>query len=86
LDELRALAKERPVALTCVTNPPASEPALARINKMADAGHEGAQALATYWVGQGVGLMNEAMTCRQVVEGFMEDFAGAHETLAACFD
>ena len=63
-----------------------SEPALARINKMADAGHEGAQALATYWVGQGVGLMNEAMTCRQVVEGFMEDFAGAHETLAACFD
>ena len=31
LDELRALAKERPVALTCVTNPPASEPALARI-------------------------------------------------------
>ena len=36
LDELRALAKERPVALTCVTNPPASDPALARILAAAD--------------------------------------------------
>ena len=35
-----------------------SEPALARVDKLAQGGHEGAPELATYWVGQGVGLMN----------------------------
>ena len=52
-----------------------SEPALAKINKLAEAGDPGAKALATYWVGQGVGLMNESMSVRSVVFEFMEDFA-----------
>src|SRR3546814_14621170 len=38
-----------------------SEPALRRIDKLAEGGHDGARAPATYCVGQGVGLMNEAM-------------------------
>ena len=37
-----------------------SEPALRRVDKLAQGGHDGAQQLATYWVGQGVGLMNQS--------------------------
>ena len=58
-----------------------SEPALRRINKMAEIGHEGAGQLATYWVGQGVGLMDQAMSCAQVVQQFREDFLEARERL-----
>ncbi|MEQ1784236.1 MAG: nitronate monooxygenase, partial [Hyphomonadaceae bacterium] len=58
-----------------------SEPALRRVNKLADIGHEGAKALATYWVGQGVGLMNQSMSCGQVVQQFKEDFLEARERL-----
>ena len=60
-----------------------SEPALRKINKLAEAGDPGARQLATYWVGQGVGLMNERLSVRQVVYEFMEDFASASERLAS---
>lgn len=63
-----------------------SEPALRRINKMADTGHEGARQLSTYWVGQGVGLMDQAMSCGQVVQQFREDFLDARERLIALLD
>lgn len=58
-----------------------SEPALGRIAKLAEGGHAGARDLATYWVGQGVGLMNESRTTRQVVYDFIEDFLAATERL-----
>lgn len=58
-----------------------SEPALRRIGALAESGHQGAKQLATYWVGQGVGLMNQPTTCRQVVYEFMEDFATAVERM-----
>jgi NAD(P)H-dependent flavin oxidoreductase YrpB (nitropropane dioxygenase family) len=60
-----------------------SEPALRKIDKLAEAGDPGARQLATYWVGQGVGLMNQPLTVRQVVYEFMEDFAAATERLSA---
>ncbi len=60
-----------------------SEPALRTIDKLAEAGDPGARQLATYWVGQGVGLMNSAQSVRSVVAGFMEDFAAAAERLSA---
>lgn len=59
-----------------------SEPALAKIDKLSQSGHQGAKDLATYWVGQGVGLMNEAMSAGQVVQQFKEDFIAAYERLA----
>ena len=37
------------------------------------AGIQGAKQLATYWVGQGVGLMNDVQDTRSVVREFMED-------------
>ena len=56
--------------------------AFRKINKLADAGHEGARRLASYYVGQGVGLMNHPLATRTVVYEFMEDFAAAAERLA----
>ncbi|MCC6707443.1 MAG: nitronate monooxygenase [Gammaproteobacteria bacterium] len=58
-----------------------SEPPLARVDKLAQSGHAGAQELATYWVGQGVGLMNEAKSVRAVMQEFQEDFLAAYERL-----
>ena len=58
-----------------------SEPALRRVSKLSQGGHSGAQNLDTYWVGQGVGLMNEAMSVRGVVQQFKEDFLTAYERL-----
>ncbi len=59
-----------------------SEPALRRVDKLAEGGHKGAQQLATYWVGQGVGLMEQSMSAGQVVQAFKEDFLAAYERLA----
>ncbi len=59
-----------------------SEPALHRIDKLAEQGNPGAQELATYWVGQGVGLMNKATTVRDVVYEMAMDFAAAAGHLA----
>lgn len=58
-----------------------AEPALARVTKLAESGHKGARELATYWVGQGVGLMNDVQSTKQVVYEFMEDFLAATERL-----
>ncbi|MEJ2130833.1 MAG: nitronate monooxygenase [Gammaproteobacteria bacterium] len=57
--------------------------AFRKINKLAQTDHEGAKQLVNYFVGQGVGLMNEPQTVRSVVYAFMEDFAEAAERLGA---
>ena len=59
-----------------------SEPALKKVEKLSEGGHEGARDLATYWVGQGVGLMNASQSTRSVVYEFKEDFVEAYERLA----
>ncbi len=59
-----------------------SEPALEKVDKLSQSGHEGAKTLATYWVGQAVGLMNQSMSAAQVVQEFKEDFLRAFERLA----
>ncbi len=59
-----------------------SEPALRKVEKLASGGHEGAAELATYWVGQGVGLMNQAKSSGAVVQEFKEEFLTAYERLA----
>ena len=63
-----------------------SEPALGKVVKLAEAGHQGAKQLATFWVGQGVGLMTQSLSSRQVVYDFMEDFLEANERLKAFVD
>ena len=63
-----------------------SEAPLAKVVKLAESGHAGAKQLATFFVGQGVGLMNESLSTRAVVYEFMEDFLAASERLKAAVD
>ncbi|HET9896061.1 MAG TPA: nitronate monooxygenase family protein [Streptosporangiaceae bacterium] len=63
-----------------------SEPVLRRIDTLAEQGDPGARELATYWVGQGVGLMNKATTVREVIYEMAQDFAAAAEHLAGVLD
>ncbi len=63
-----------------------AEPALRRIDKLAEGGHAGAQALSTYFVGQGVGLMNKIKPAREVVLEFIEDYVSAAERLSRTLD
>ena len=59
-----------------------SEPALGKISKLAEAGDSKAQSLNTYWVGQGVGLMSQSSSAKQVVYDFMSDFLDAGDRLS----
>jgi NAD(P)H-dependent flavin oxidoreductase YrpB (nitropropane dioxygenase family) len=76
-------APEAPEPLPMPLQSLVSEPALAKIDKLALSGDPGAKQLATYWVGQGVGLMNASTSVRAVVMDFMQDFAAAAERLSA---
>lgn len=75
------LSEDAPDPLAMPLQSLVSEPALAKVTKMAEIGHEGAKQLATFFVGQGVGMMNQSLTSRQVVYDFMEDFLAANERL-----
>jgi NAD(P)H-dependent flavin oxidoreductase YrpB (nitropropane dioxygenase family) len=58
-----------------------TEPALRRLDALAEQGHAGARELATYFVGQGVGLMNRVRPAREVVREMAEDLIDAVERL-----
>ena len=70
-----------PEPLPMPLQPLVAEPALQKVNKLAAGGHDGAKDLATYWVGQGVGLMNQSISASDVVQEFKEDFINAYERL-----
>lgn len=56
-------------------------PYLNLVDKLAEGGHDGARELSTYYVGQGVGMMNESLTARATMQAFREDFLEAWERL-----
>lgn len=60
-----------------------SRPPMLKVDKLAAGGHEGAKAIASYFVGQCVGLMNEEQSTRSVVYDFKKDFYEAVERLSA---
>ena len=60
-----------------------TEDALALIEREADKNVAGAKELATYWVGQGVGLIESVRPAARVVQDFREEFAEAFEGLEA---
>jgi NAD(P)H-dependent flavin oxidoreductase YrpB (nitropropane dioxygenase family) len=74
-------AESAPEPLPMPLQPMVAEPVLQKVNKLAAGGHDGAKELATYWVGQGVGLMNESISASDVVQDFKEDFINAYERL-----
>ncbi len=60
-----------------------SEPTLAAAQRAAEKGNKQARELVTYFVGQGVGLVDSVKSCRTVVKEFMEEFAEAIADLNA---
>jgi NAD(P)H-dependent flavin oxidoreductase YrpB (nitropropane dioxygenase family) len=76
-------AEDAPKPLPMPLQTYVAEPPLRMIDKLAEGGHAGARELATYWVGQGVGMMNTPISAGAVVQQFKEDFLRAYERLAA---
>ena len=60
-----------------------SEPAFARIERAAAAGNQQARELVSYFVGQGVGLVEDVRPAKAVVQAFREEFAEAVGNLLA---
>jgi len=60
-----------------------SGPAMRRIDAAVAGGNDKAHALVNYYVGQGVGLVEEVSSCRAVVQAFMTEFAEALEDMQA---
>jgi hypothetical protein len=58
-----------------------SEPALASVEKAAAGGNAKARELVTYFVGQGVGLVDQVRSAGQVVQDFKMEFADAVERM-----
>jgi len=59
---------------------------LRRVDALAEQNHRGAQELATYFVGQGVGLMTKVKSARDVVYEFALDYIDATQRVAATLD
>ncbi|KIH99522.1 monooxygenase [Streptomonospora alba] len=72
---------DSPEALPMPLQSIVSEPALRHVDSLAEKGDTGARELATYWVGQGVGLMNRVRPAKDVVYEMAEDFAEATQRL-----
>lgn len=72
---------ESPGALPMPMQSLIAEPAIHRATKAAEGGNQQARALVTYFVGQGVGMVENITSARSVVQDFMTDFAEAVETL-----
>jgi len=77
---------ESPGALPMPLQSLISEPALAAAQRAAEKGNARARELVTYFVGQGVGLVDSIKSCRTVVQEFMEDFAVAVSELNATLE
>jgi NAD(P)H-dependent flavin oxidoreductase YrpB (nitropropane dioxygenase family) len=54
-----------------------AEAAFGRITRDAERGHDGARALASYFMGQGIGLIDEIASATSIVQQFKEEFADA---------
>ena len=79
-------AKDAPEPLPMPLQTMVGEPALAIISKQATLGHEGAKDLDTYWVGQGIGLVNETISAGQTVQKFKEEFIIGYERIINLFE
>jgi NAD(P)H-dependent flavin oxidoreductase YrpB (nitropropane dioxygenase family) len=76
-------SEEAPEPLPMPLQSLVSEAPLAKVTKLAEGGHAGARQLATYFVGQGVGLMNSVQSTKDVVREFIEDYLEAIERMNA---
>ena len=72
---------ESPGALPMPMQSLIAEPAIRQATKAAEGGNVKARELVTYFVGQGVGLVEGVTSARSVVQSFMEDYADAVDLL-----
>ncbi len=72
---------DSPGALPMPIQPLISEPAIRHATRAAEAGSASARELVTYFVGQGVGMIEGVTSARSVVQDFMTDYADAVERL-----
>ena len=63
-----------------------SDTSMSKVLKLANGGHAGAKELASYFVGQGVGLMNSTQSTKAVMMEFMSDYLLAVERLQGTLD
>ena len=77
--------KDAPEPLPMPLQTMVSEPALKKVADQAAIGHEGAKQLETYWVGQGIGLVNETISAGQTVQKFKEEFIDSYERINGFF-
>ena len=63
-----------------------SEPSFQKIEKAALSGNHEARELVSYFVGQGVGLIDQVRSARSVVQDFREEFAAAVMGLVATME
>jgi NAD(P)H-dependent flavin oxidoreductase YrpB (nitropropane dioxygenase family) len=63
-----------------------SEPALRAAQRAAQSGNSKARELVTYFVGQGVGLVDSIKSSRVVVQEFMQEFAEALDEMQGLMD
>jgi hypothetical protein len=63
-----------------------SEHALRTVDRAAAAGNVAARGMVTYFVGQGVGLVDSVRSSGQVVQSFKEEFLDAVQHLDSLLD
>jgi NAD(P)H-dependent flavin oxidoreductase YrpB (nitropropane dioxygenase family) len=68
---------DSPGSLPLPLMPMISQPALTAVDRAADAGSQQARELVTYFVGQGVGLIDGIYSAGSIVQRFKEEFAEA---------
>ena len=78
-------SKDAPEPLPMPLQTMVSAPALKKVADQAAIGHEGAKQLETYWVGQGIGLVNETLSAGQTVQKFKEEFVESYERVNGFF-
>ena len=75
-------SKDAPEPLAMPLQGLLTRPAMLKVDKLAESGHAGAKEIASYFVGQCVGLMNTEQSARSVVYDFMNDYAEAVQRLS----
>jgi NAD(P)H-dependent flavin oxidoreductase YrpB (nitropropane dioxygenase family) len=70
---------DAPEPLPLPLMPMISTPALTKADRLAEAGSREARELVTYFVGQGVGLVDAVKSATDVVQAFKTEFADAYE-------
>jgi NAD(P)H-dependent flavin oxidoreductase YrpB (nitropropane dioxygenase family) len=77
---------DSPGSLPMPLMPMISQPALTTVDKAAEGGNIRARELVTYFVGQGVGLVDGVYSAGSIVQRFKEEFAEALEGLMAAVE